>query len=134
MLGHMTALGHDPVIQESVRSDARQAWLFGFGRDYDDGRGIVTQASTGEHSWHRYGLAVDVISKSKGWDAPDEFWSDLGLCARAEGLVWGGDWPRFADRPHVQFGAPMRQAPSSDASALYASGGAFAVWRAVGAA
>lgn len=134
LLAHMEALGHDPLISESVRSDARQAWLYGFGREYDDGRGVVTQAATGDASWHKYGLAVDIISKSKQWDAPENFWADLQLCSHAEGLVSGRDWSRFPDQPHVQWGPPMRQAPSSESATLSANGGNPAVWTAVGAA
>jgi hypothetical protein len=133
MLAQLSAIGFDPIISESCRSDERQEWLYGFGRDWDDGRGVVTQAHTGARSWHRYGLAVDVISLKRGWDAPDAFWETLGECARAQGLVWGGSWPKFQDRPHVQFGAPMRQAPSARAAELFEQGGMTAVWREVGA-
>jgi hypothetical protein len=133
MLAQFSAIGFDPVIAESCRTDDRQAWLFGFGREWDDGRGVVTNASTGGHSWHKYGLAVDVISLKRGWDAPYAFWQTLGDCANAQELVWGGDWQRFQDRPHVQFGAPMRQAPSSRAAELLAQGGLSDVWREVGA-
>lgn len=131
MLSSLSMLGLDPIIAESCRTDARQRWLFGFGREWDDGRGVVTQAPTGEHSWHRYGLAVDVISLKHGWDAPESFWRELGTSAETHGLVWGGSWPRFQDRPHVQWGAPMRQAPSSRASELLEQGGFRAVWREV---
>lgn len=130
----MRAGGFDPIIAESLRTDERQAWLFGFGREYDDGRGIVTQAPTGEHSWHRYGLAVDFASLSKGDSAPDLFWRSLGQDAASHGLSWGGAWQRFQDRPHVQFGPPMRQAPSSEAARLFTEGGFVSVWHAVGAA
>jgi peptidoglycan L-alanyl-D-glutamate endopeptidase CwlK len=133
MLAHFSSLGFDPIVSESCRTDDRQAWLYGFGREWDDGRGIITQAPTGAHSWHKYGLAVDVISLAHQWDAPGTFWTTLGACARIEGLVWGGDWPRFQDRPHVQFGPPMLQAPSAHAAELFAQGGNEAVWKEVGA-
>jgi hypothetical protein len=133
MLSDLSIRGFDPIIAESCRSDERQAWLFGFGREWDDGRGVVTQAPTGAHSWHRYGLAVDVISLRHGWDAPSSFWNALGSSALRHSLAWGGYWPRFADRPHVQFGPPMRQAPSSRAVELAADGGLVAVWKEVGA-
>jgi hypothetical protein len=134
LLARFTALGFDPMIAESFRSDARQAWLFGFGREYDDGRGVVTYAVQGERSWHRYGLAVDIVSASRGWDPSPSFWRSLGSCARIEGLAWGGDWPKFKDLPHIQFGEPMRQSPSSHAVELLAQGGIEAVWHSVGAA
>jgi hypothetical protein len=132
MLAQFAAQGFDPVVAESCRTPERQAWLFGFGREWDDGRGVVTQAATGEHSWHTYGLAVDITSQRNGWDAPAAFWRALGECAKAQGLTWGGSWPRFQDRPHVQAGPPMAQAPSSRATQLFSDGGFEAVWSAVG--
>jgi len=133
MLGQMrNDEGLDPIISESCRTDERQAWLFGFGREWDDGRGVVTHAATGNHGWHKFGLAVDVISQDDQWDAPASFWRALGVAARAQGLAWGGDWPKFKDLPHVQFGPPMRQAPSSRAAELWAQGREV-LWREVGA-
>ncbi len=125
------ASNSDYHVAETGRTLERQEWLYGFGREYDDGRGVVTQASTNLTTWHGYLLAADVVSKAHGWDAPASFWDGLGAAARANGLAWGGDWPRFQDRPHVQWGPPMRQAPSSEAAALLASGGVEAVWKAV---
>ena len=119
------------VISESLRTIERQAWLYGFGREWDDGRGIVTHAS-GTTGWHPYGLAVDIIHRKKGWDAPMDFWEALGADAEREGLVWGGRW-KMRDLPHVQFGAPMRTTPSAQAAHLAADGGLVALWRAVGA-
>jgi len=133
MLAHFSSLGFDPIVSESCRTDERQAWLYGFGREWDDGRGVVTHAQTGDHGWHKFGLAVDVISLSEEWDAPERFWNALGACARIQNLSWGGDWEEFPDRPHVQWGPPMRQAPSSRAAQLFAQGGNAAVWREVGA-
>ncbi len=121
-------VGYVAELEETCRSDERQAWLWGFGRDWDDGRGIVTNAATGEHSWHRYGLAVDFSANSG-----TSFWRMLGQFCIAHELQWGGAWPRFTDRPHVQWGPPMRQSPSSRAAELFASGGLEAVWREVGA-
>lgn len=132
MLADMEVRGFDPMISEGFRSDERQAWLYGFGRDYDDGRGVVTNAPTGIHSYHRYGLAVDVISKSSEWNAPKRFWDAIGSAALRQGLSWGGLWTKFPDRPHVQF-SPMPQGPSSKAIELLASGGMEAVWREVDA-
>jgi peptidoglycan L-alanyl-D-glutamate endopeptidase CwlK len=133
MLADMETRGFDPVIAEAFRSDERQAWLWGFGRDYDDDRGIVTNAPNGIHSWHRFGLAVDVISKRKGYNAAKSFWDALVGAALRQGLSSGALWPRFKDEPHVQFGPPMRQSPSSRAADLLASGGVEAVWAEVGA-
>lgn len=122
----------DAVVLESLRTDKRQQWLWGFGRLYDDGRGIVTNARTCRTSWHFYGLAVDV-GQREGKDTPDWYRSlidavhSLGL---RSGLDWSGS---LNDRPHVQWGDPMRNSPSPHAYALYLTGGSQSVWKAVGA-
>lgn len=133
VIGRMRAEGFDPVIREGLRTDARQRWLYGFGREWDDGRGQVTNSPTGEDSWHPYGLAADIVDRVKEDKAPPAFWDSLARAARAEGLVTGADWKR-KDGPHVQFGHPMRVSPSPRATALKVSGGNLAVWREVGAA
>jgi hypothetical protein len=137
----MRTWGHDPIVAETLRTDARQQYLFGFGRDYDDGRGVVTHSRTADETWHAFGLAVDVISASKAWDASEQFWSDLEVAAELEGLVSGRDWDGddattegFIDSPHIQWGKPMRRSPSPRAARLFALGGYQAVWREVGAA
>jgi hypothetical protein len=129
----MRKAGFDPVISESLRTPERQSYLFGFGRKYDDGRGIVTKAPNCDLSWHCFGLAVDVISAKYGWDAPPEFWRALAAAAKDEGLVSGSTFTD-ADLPHVQWGSPMLKTPSPRAASLRESGGNAAVWRVVGAA
>lgn len=123
----MRRAGFDPIVEETIRSPERQAWLYGFGRDYDDGRKIVTWV---HQSWHTFGLAADIISRSMGWNAPSKFWNALGAASKDEGLIWGGTW-KSPDRPHVQWGYPMRQAPSPRAAQLVATGGLPALWREV---
>ena len=89
---------------ETLRTEDRQQYLYGFGRDYDDGRGIVTNAELADTSWHAYGLAVDIVEKDNTpWLAPTSFWDNLGRAAEAEGLVWGGHW-KHRDIPHIQWG------------------------------
>jgi hypothetical protein len=144
LLAAMTEMGFDPIVSESTRSNDRQQYLYGFGRDYDDvrdPRGVVTHSHDADETWHHYGLAVDIISKSKQWGAPETFWRDLEVCAEAEGLTSGRDWDRndktrekFVDGPHVQWGPPMRRSPSPRAARLFAAGGYHAVWAEVGAA
>ena len=142
VLDRMRADGHDPMVFETLRTEARQQFIYGFGREYDDGRGIVTHSESAADTWHGYGLAVDIICKRTMWGGSKQFWMSLGVAVRSEGLVWGADWnnngrtddERFVDRPHVQWGNGMRRSPSSRAVALQAAGGNAAVWAAVGAA
>jgi hypothetical protein len=138
----LTAWGYAPRVFETLRTDARQRFLFDFGRSYDDGRGVVTQSATAVDTWHGYGLAADIICARRLWDAPEDFWQVLGCSARRHGLVWGGDWnsnwssadERFVDRPHIQWGAPARRSPSARAAELLRTGGMAAVWAEVDAA
>lgn len=141
VLDDLQRAGFDPFVFETLRTGERQRFIYGFGRQYDDGRGIVTHSVDADETWHGFGLAADIISKSKRWDAPLAFWAELGARCRARGLTWGGDWngngssadERFVDRPHVQFGPPMRRSPSPRAARLLADSGMSAVWREVGA-
>lgn len=132
VLNRLGMQGHPPRIAETLRSKERVTFLHGFGRAYDDGRGVVTNASDALKTWHFYGLAADIVHATKGWDAPEDFWVALRDAAVAEGLTAGYDW-KFQDKPHVQFGKPMRDGPSGEAVALLNSGGVEAVWKAVGA-
>lgn len=144
VLERMRKRGHKPVIWETHRTSARQEYLWGFGRLYDDGRGVVTYSRNASETWHGFWLAVDIIDAVLQWNATAQFWADLGDAYRAEGMLWGNDWDRdgvptekdadesFSDRPHGQW-FPMRRKPSANAQLLYATGGYPAVWREVGA-
>lgn len=121
----------DAKIAEATRTFQRQSFLYGFGRDYDDGRGIVTNAASNLTSWHGYGLAVDIIHATREWDVPDAWFRLLGDVAKAHGCDWGGDW-HHPDRPHIQWGT-LRDSPSDHARSLYETAGVEAVWSAVGA-
>lgn len=141
----MTERGFDPVVAETMRDEARQRFLYGFGREYDDGRGVVTKAATADTTWHGFGLAVDIISRSKAWGAPEAFWSALMEECNRLGLCHGNDWDgdgvpvekdpdeSFGDRPHVQW-KPMKRYPSPLAAKVRDEQGLEALWRLVGAA
>ena len=141
VLETMRGLGFTPLVAETLRTDARQTFLYGFGRDYDDGRGVVTHAADADETWHGYGLAADVVCAKHLWGATPAFWEALGRACARERLTWGGDWDgdgdsrdeTFLDRPHIQWGPPMRRSPSPRAGRLLAQGGPPLVWREVGA-
>ena len=132
ILAGMTKAGFNAKAFETMRSDERQKFLFGFGRTYDDGRGTVTKVSDARKGWHRFSLAVDIVENDKSpWDAPQAFWQTLGKLAEANGLTWGGRW-KFLDLPHCQWaGAPI--SPTDLDRALLASDGPEAVWKKYGA-
>lgn len=127
------AAGFRIRIFETIRTDERQRFLHGFGRLYDDGRGIVTHSMTARKTWHYYGLAADLVEDDETpWKAPPEFWNTYGRIAERHGLTWGGRW-QFLDLPHCQWGR-CRRSPSEATSALYDRVGMRGIWKAVGAA
>lgn len=143
VLMKMVAKGWQPVVLETQRSEERAVFLYGFGRQYDDGRGKVTNVSTAKRGWHFFCLAADLGDRR--WDAehtPMRFYRDLDEIAEDEGCTSGRDWNRndkadehFCDNPHVQWFWPgMNVSPSAHAAELYEHGGAEAVWKALHAA
>ena len=135
VLTRMQALGFPTRVRESLRTDKRQRWLYGFGRYYDDGRGIVTDAATAHVSWHFYGLAVDFENTQTLTDQGElDYRNALVGSVDTMGLRSGSGFARLNDWDHAQFGLHMRVSPSPLAYALYVTGGNQAVWKAVGAA
>jgi peptidoglycan L-alanyl-D-glutamate endopeptidase CwlK len=62
-----------------------------FGREYDDGRGIVTNAASNLTSWPGYGFAADIVHATKGWYAGLPWFRLMGETAKGRWLDWGGD-------------------------------------------
>jgi peptidoglycan L-alanyl-D-glutamate endopeptidase CwlK len=82
-------------------------------------------------SWHGYGLAVDVISRSKAWNQPDAWFAEVAESFARFGCRWGGEWKQ-RDLPHFQWGR-CQPSPSETARVLVVAGGLPAVWDAAGA-
>lgn len=98
VIKHMTQLGHPMRIVEGYRSKERQDELYAQGRT-KPGK-IVTNARGGE-SFHNYGVAVDLVFRKEGYNAPEALWKTFGTVAKSAGFEWGGDW-KFKDYPHLQ--------------------------------
>lgn len=125
MLKECHARSLDAMVYEAMRTDELARMYFQLG---------ASKARDARHTWHGYGLAVDVISLSRAWKAwEDPVWTAAVVAiAKKHGLDWGGDWETFVDKPHFQWGQ-CRPSPSAAGIALYQSGGLKAVWEAVGA-
>lgn len=82
---------------EFLRTRERQDELHAQGR---------SNARAGQ-SPHQYGLAVDIISATKGWDLSKKQWDVIGSIGKEIArkrnikLEWGGDW-EFWDPAHWQ--------------------------------
>jgi hypothetical protein len=123
--------GLDARLYEANRSAELQALYYERGRSVVPPSTTVTNARSNLYSWHGYGLAVDVISETKEWDAPVGWFEAVSVHFRAAGCRWGGEW-KFKDLPHFQWGL-CKPSPSDRARALMSSGGVQAVWIAVDA-
>lgn len=95
-------------VFEALRSEERQAWLYAQGRTRPGNK--VTNAKSARTSWHGYGLAVDVVHRTKFWspygtdNAKNEAWfKAVASVFKKHGCNWGGDWNK-PDTPHMQWG------------------------------
>lgn len=123
--------GIDAVVYEGYRARETAVAYYKRGRTQVPPQGIVTSAPDETYSWHGYGLAVDIISASKGWKVGHTWHAMVAELARPHGLKWGGDWTR-PDLPHHQWGR-CKASPSELARTILRGQGLAAVWRAVGA-
>jgi peptidoglycan L-alanyl-D-glutamate endopeptidase CwlK len=123
------AAGLRPVITEGKRSQARQNELWAKGRTCSN-CGYVAQTAdvpkvcprcgatntfSGKvvtrtrKSAHSSGLAVDIYQldeKGKVDLSPEPgFYDQMAQIARSLGIMWGGDWKGFKDKPHFQYRA-----------------------------
>lgn len=99
IIDEMILLGHPVRIVEGYRSLERQTELYNQGRETPGA--IVTNAKAGE-SFHNYGVAVDIIFRKEGYNAPKALWETLGTIGEKHGFSWGGRWKSFTDLPHFE--------------------------------
>lgn len=114
----MEGRGHDPVVIETLRIAALQV-------EYHR-RGTSKQKDV-LRSMHGHGLAVDIISQSRGWDYSQAWKDDLVAACKAEGVTCGGLWKNPVDWPHVQHGAIPGAVPDALVAA-FNTGGLTASW------
>jgi peptidoglycan L-alanyl-D-glutamate endopeptidase CwlK len=101
VLDRLAARGFQPKIFYGWRSVAVQAQLFAEGKSkvrFSFHNAQLPDGTPGSY-------AADIIDARYAWTAQAEssgFWKALGEEARAEGMVWGGDWASFRDWAHVQ--------------------------------
>ncbi|TQK01128.1 M15 family metallopeptidase [Herbaspirillum sp. SJZ107] len=120
--------GLDAMVYEGYRSQALQAIYYQRGRTIIPPKDTVTNAPSNLHSWHGYGLAVDVVHRTKYWSPPggDAWFRRVAAIFKKHGCAWGGDWKQ-ADLPHFQWGR-CPASPSDAARSLITAQGSSAVW------
>lgn len=112
----MGVLGFRVMVASGVRTDAEQQADYKKGRRNVPGEAIVThldgvtrrsnhQLAQPPSRFAGYATAVDFCfvgdDLKPSW-AEQWPWAALGAVAKAQGCVWGGDWPTLRDRPHVE--------------------------------
>jgi peptidoglycan LD-endopeptidase CwlK len=99
---------------------------------------VVTEAPPG-HSWHEFGMAVDLVPRSligiRGWQPTSPLWRIISDLATKRGLTSGSCW-HHKDLPHVQLTGKFGVSPRDDVRKLYlANGGRLdLIWNASGIA
>jgi len=92
-------LGYRLRVVSGYRTPAEQDKLYAQGRT-EPGQIVTNLKGDDPKAMHCYGLAVDLVDERRGYDIS---WSEIGSLAKKLGMLWGGDWNSFPDKPHVQF-------------------------------
>jgi len=128
VLSALESQGYQPFIRSGWRSAEYQDGIYVVGRLHERLGGPRYTRARGGQSCHNHTLddgaaaatAAD-INDARARTLKDKaaFYRALGEAARAEGLTWGGDWPRRNkawarhglgwDPAHVQLGACARR-------------------------
>ena len=91
----MESRGYDPFVVEARRTYGRQVYLYGIGRWHHLKQRVVTHTLASKHI---PGKAVDIASRSKGWNS-SAFFDALWQEAKRVGLHHLGIW----DRAHLEW-------------------------------
>lgn len=119
----------DVQVTQGLRSWAEQAALYAQGRTAPGG--IVTNAQPG-HSYHQFGLAVDVAPFDAGipdWNSAHPVWKRIVSVGVSVGLVDGAEWRTFPDWPHFQMTGQLPVSPDDAVRAAFLAGGIDQVWK-----
>jgi len=93
---------------------------------------IVTNCPGG-HSWHNFGLAVDLVPEEiepgqPDWDVNHPAWQQMVAAGESLGLVSGSAWKTFKDYPHFQLTGKLPANPDDATRQLFKDGALRAVW------
>ena len=121
-------------VVQGLRTWAQQQALWLAGRDVNgnivDHSKVVTNAKPG-HSYHNYGLAVDVApfdASIPDWNPAHPAWKRIVAIGESVGLTSGSEWRTFPDWPHFQMTGQLPVSPDDSVRAEFQTGGIQAVW------
>lgn len=132
-LSDTVAADQPPVhlrVTQALRTWSEQARLYALGRS-DPGR-VVTNAQPG-HSWHQFGLAVDVVPLGQDgqpdWNTSHPIWQRLVAAGTALGLQAGARFRTFPDYPHFQLTGKLPESPDNETREAFLLSGIDGIWR-----
>jgi len=118
---------------QGVRSWSQQEATYQQGRTTPGP--IVTNAPPG-HSWHEFGLAVDVAPFDAqdvvDWNVSHPAWRRIIEIGESLGLFSGDEFCHFKDDPHFQLTGRFPVSPTDEARQLLTDKGMEAVWTEAG--
>lgn len=129
-------------VTQGLRSWNDQQKLWQQGRDSNgnivDLTKVVTKAPPG-HSWHEYGLAVDVVPMNQtppqpDWNITHPDWQRLVAVGESLGLFSGTEFHDIKDTPHFQLTGSFPESPNDEVRQLFMNVGMEAVWTEAGLA
>lgn len=125
-------------VTQSLRSWKEQESLYNEGRDAEgatiDQKRVVTNAKPG-HSYHNFGLAVDVAPFDGGipdWNLDHPAWKRIVAVGKSVGLESGSEWRTFPDWPHFQLTGSLPVSPDENVRAMFLHAGIKGVWSEAG--
>lgn len=127
--GQLAIEGIDLHITQGLRSYDEQAQLYAKGRTVPGS--IVTNAPPG-HSWHEFGLAVDVVpfdqQGNPDWNPNHPNWKRIVELGIKLGLFSGTEFHSICDTPHFQLTGELPVSPDDATRSAYENGGLQGVW------
>lgn len=131
--------GIDIHVVQGFRSYNDQKKLWDQGRDANgnvvNSAIIVTNAPPG-HSWHEFGLAIDVcpfVDGQPDWDLQNPAWKRIVAVGESLGFYSGSHFvhPR-PDWPHLQLTGKFPVSPTGEVRQIFLDAGVQGVWQEAG--
>ncbi len=125
-------------VTQGLRSWTEQEALWQKGRDalgnVVDRSQVVTDAAPG-HSYHNFGLAVDVApfdDSIPDWNLNHPVWKRIEAVGVSLGMTAGAEFRTFPDWPHFQLTGTLPVSPDDEVRQTFKDGGMLAVWEQAG--
>jgi peptidoglycan L-alanyl-D-glutamate endopeptidase CwlK len=120
-------------VTQALRTWQDQEALYAQGRN---GTGeVVTNAEPG-HSYHQFGLAVDVVplllNGQPDWNKKHPVWQRIIDVGRSLGLTEGAQFRSFPDYPHFQLTGKLPVSPDIEVRESFGQSGIPGIWKETG--